>query len=45
MSNYITDADRELLDELGLDTASEPSGQRSAKEERIIADLRRSSGL
>jgi T5orf172 domain len=37
MSNYITDADRELLDELGLDTASEPSGQRSAKEERIIA--------
>jgi T5orf172 domain len=37
MSKYITDADRELLDELGLDTASEPSGQRSAKEERIIA--------
>jgi hypothetical protein len=37
MSKYITDADRELLDELGLETASEPSGQRSAKEERIIA--------
>jgi T5orf172 domain len=37
MSKYITDADRELLDELGLDTVSEPSGQRSAKEERIIA--------
>jgi hypothetical protein len=37
MSKYITDADRELLDELGLDTASAPSGQRSAKEERIIA--------
>jgi T5orf172 domain len=37
MSKYITDADRELLDELGLDIASEPSGQRSAKEERIIA--------
>jgi T5orf172 domain len=37
MPNYITDADRELLDELGVDTATEPSGQRSAKEERIIA--------
>jgi hypothetical protein len=37
MSKYITDADRELLDELGLDIASEPSGKRSAKEERIIA--------
>jgi Meiotically up-regulated gene 113 len=37
MSKYITDADRELLDELGLDTVSAPSGQRSAKEERIIA--------
>jgi T5orf172 domain len=37
MPKYITDADRELLDELGLDTASEPSGQRSAREERIVA--------
>lgn len=37
MPNYITDEDRELLDELGLDTAIEPSSQRSAKEERIIA--------
>jgi T5orf172 domain len=37
MSKYITDADRELLDELGLDIVSEPSGQRSTKEERIIA--------
>lgn len=37
MPKEITAADRELLDELGLDTASEPSGQRSAKEERIIA--------
>jgi hypothetical protein len=37
MPKYITDADRDLLDELGLDKASEPSGQRSAREERIIA--------
>jgi hypothetical protein len=37
MPKYITDADRELLDELGLDIAAAPSGQRSAKEERIIA--------
>lgn len=32
-----TDADRELLDELGLDTAPDQAGERSAKEERIIA--------
>jgi hypothetical protein len=37
MSKYITDADRELLDELGLDIAAAPSGQRSTKEERIVA--------
>jgi hypothetical protein len=37
MLKSITDADRELLDELGLDTATEQSSQRSAKEERIIA--------
>jgi hypothetical protein len=36
-SKYITDADRELLDELGMDTAPDQTGQRSAKEERIIA--------
>ncbi|MCX5963049.1 MAG: GIY-YIG nuclease family protein [Cyanobacteria bacterium] len=32
-----TDADRELLDALGLDTAPDQSGTRSAKEERILA--------
>jgi hypothetical protein len=32
-----TDADRELLDALGVDTAPDQSGTRSAKEERIIA--------
>jgi hypothetical protein len=37
MSKYTTDADLELLAELGVDIASEPSGQRSAKAERIIA--------
>jgi hypothetical protein len=37
MPKEITDADRELLDELGLDIASEPSGQRSSLAERIIA--------
>jgi hypothetical protein len=37
MPKYITDEDRELLDELGMDTAPDQSGQRSAKEERIIA--------
>jgi T5orf172 domain len=36
-SKQITDADLELLADLGADTAPEPSGQRSAKEERIIA--------
>jgi hypothetical protein len=37
MSKYTTDADLELLAELGVDIAPEPSGQRSVKEERIIA--------
>lgn len=37
MPKYTTDADLELLAELGLDIAPEPSSQRSAKEERIIA--------
>ncbi len=37
MPKYTTDADLELLGELGVDIAPEPSGQRSAKEERIIA--------
>jgi hypothetical protein len=37
MPKYITDEDRELLDELGIDIAPDQSGQRSAKEERIIA--------
>lgn len=32
---YTTDNDLELLSELGVDIAPEPSGQRSAKEERI----------
>ncbi|MEX0270942.1 GIY-YIG nuclease family protein [Leptolyngbyaceae cyanobacterium UHCC 1019] len=36
-SKYTTDDDLELLGELGVDLAPEPSGQRSAKEERIIA--------
>jgi hypothetical protein len=36
-SKYTTDEDRELLDELGIDFAPTSSGQRSAKEERIIA--------
>jgi hypothetical protein len=34
---YTTDDDLELLGELGVDTAPEPSGQRSAKQQRIIA--------
>jgi hypothetical protein len=34
---YTTDEDLELLDELGVDLAHEPSGQRSPREERIIA--------
>jgi hypothetical protein len=37
MPKYITDDDLELLGELGVDLALEPSGQLSAKEERIIA--------
>jgi T5orf172 domain len=37
MPKYITDEDRELLDELGMDTAPDQTVQRSAKEERIIA--------
>ncbi len=37
MSKYTTDEDLELLAELGVELAPEPSGQRSAKEERIIA--------
>jgi len=37
MPKYTTDDDLELLGELGVDLAPEPSGQRSAKEERIIA--------
>jgi len=37
MPKYTTDDDLELLGELGVDMAPEPSGQRSAKEERIIA--------
>jgi T5orf172 domain len=36
-SKQITDADLDLLADLGEDIAPEPSGQRSAKEERIIA--------
>ncbi len=37
MPKYTTDDDLELLAELGVDIAHEPSGQRSAREERIIA--------
>jgi T5orf172 domain len=37
MPKQTTDADWELLEELGIDTSPAPSGQRSAKEERIIA--------
>jgi hypothetical protein len=37
VSKQITDEDLDLLAELGVDIAPEPSGQRSAKEERIIA--------
>ena len=36
-SKYTTDADLDLLGELGVDIAPDPSGQRSAREERIIA--------
>ena len=37
MPRYTTDDDLDLLGELGVDLAPEPSGQRSAREERIIA--------
>jgi hypothetical protein len=37
MPERATDEDQELLDELGVDTAPEVSGGRSAKEQRIIA--------
>lgn len=37
MPKYTTDDDLELLAELGVDIEPEPSSQRSAKEERIIA--------
>lgn len=37
MPKYTTDADLELLEELGVDIAPDQSSQRSAKEERIIA--------
>lgn len=37
MPKYTTDADLELLEELGVEIAPDQSSQRSAKEERIIA--------
>ena len=37
MPERVTDADMELLDDLGVDAAPAPSGGRSAKEQRIIA--------
>jgi len=37
MPNQITDADRDLLGELGIDTAPAESKKLSAREERIIA--------
>ena len=37
MPKYTTDEDLELLAELGVDIAPEPSDQRSAREERMIA--------
>ncbi len=37
MPKYTTDEDLELLAELGVDITPEPSGQRSPREERIIA--------
>lgn len=37
MPKFTTDEDLELLAELGVDLAPEPTGQRSAREERIIA--------
>lgn len=37
MAERVTDEDLDLLDELGVDTTTEPSGGRSPKEQRIIA--------
>ena len=37
MPKQTTDADRDLLSELGIDTVSAPAAKRSPKEERIIA--------
>lgn len=37
MPKYTTDADLDLLGELGIDTAATPAAKRSPKEERIIA--------
>jgi hypothetical protein len=37
MPNFTTDEDLELLQELGIDTESEPDSPHSAREERIIA--------
>jgi hypothetical protein len=37
MPKYTTDEDLDLLQELGIETASDPISQHSAKEERIIA--------
>ncbi len=37
MAEHITDEDRELLDELGVDTAPVAAGGRSPREQRIIA--------
>ena len=37
MPEHTTDDDLELLGELGVDTAAEASGERSAREQRIIA--------
>jgi hypothetical protein len=45
MPKYTTDDDLELLGELGLDMTPEPSGQRSAREERIVAGFEEMSGL
>lgn len=37
MPKHTTDADRDLLSELGVDTETTPAAKRSSKEERIIA--------
>jgi len=37
MPKYTTDEDLDLLNELGVETATDPVSQRSAREERIIA--------